>query len=132
MQKGLIFLKTQHQLVVQFNEQSVYQISGRPRQGACFPPIFLSSYPFGLYYCVFNCFLLFVLTFLLFLSTLSLLFQFPFSSPQFQWLPGSSSLLFLLPGIPVKMSNPPIIICLLWLTYLTPVSTIIKYDELIL
>ena len=74
----------------------------------------------------------FVLTFLLFLSTLSLLFQFPFSSAQSQWLPVSSLLPFLLPGIAVKMSNPPIIICLLLLTYLTPVSRIIKYDELIL
>ena len=42
MQKGLIFLKTQHQLVVQFNEQSVYQISGESRAGAC-PPLFLDQ-----------------------------------------------------------------------------------------
>ena len=42
MQKGLIFLKTQHQLVVQLNEQSVYQISGESRAGAC-PPLFLDQ-----------------------------------------------------------------------------------------
>ena len=42
MQKGLIFLKTQHQLVVQFNEQSVYQISGEPRAGAR-PTLFLDQ-----------------------------------------------------------------------------------------
>ena len=42
MQKGLIFLKTQHQLVVQFNEQSVYQISGESRAGAR-PALFLDQ-----------------------------------------------------------------------------------------
>ena len=31
-------MKTQHQLAVQFNEQSVYQISGESRAGACPPP----------------------------------------------------------------------------------------------
>ena len=133
MQKGLIFLKTQHQLVVQFNEQSVYQISGRPRQGACSPLFFLAA-THSIFITVFLIFFTFCFNHssFPFNSFSSLLFQFPFSSPQFQWLPGSSSLLFLLPGIPVKMSNPTIIICLLWLTYLTPVSTIIKYDELIL
>ena len=37
MQKGWIFLKTQYQLVVQFNEQSVYHIQGR---GLPPPPYF--------------------------------------------------------------------------------------------
>ena len=35
-------MKTQHQLVVQFNEQSVYQISGESRAGA-WPPLFLDK-----------------------------------------------------------------------------------------
>ena len=53
------------------------------------------------------------------LSSLSISFLSSISA-QSQWLPVSSLLPFLLPGITVKMTNPPIIICLLLLTYLTP------------
>jgi len=91
----------------------------------------------------------FCFNFLLFLSTLFLFpqfrfflsFCFNFSSFSFNWFSFSSSSFFLssisiaarqfrspslLPGIAVKVSNPLIIICLLLLTFLTPVYTINK------
>ena len=71
-------------------------------------------------------FFLFVLNFLLFPSTHFLFMQFHFSFLPSRLLQGSFWSSSLLPGIAVKVSNPPIIIYLLLLTYLTLVYTINK------